>query len=259
MPRPFVVAFALPLLLAHEAWAQRPVEIPTQPAVPAAPVTPTPIHALSIPAPPDVEDPMLTAVPRAKIEVATWDDALKHIRARSTDLQLALADVQRAEAQSRVALAGALPTINGTITYTHNLITNEGYQFGGQGVSPVRIPYRDYFTGGIAATQPVLALRAWNAIGTAHRSEEAAELSVSDTKRVIAQGVANAIVGVVTAERISELNRIGLRNALQRLELTTRKADSWRRHGARRRTRAARRRDCARHVGRRRRIAASIA
>src|SRR5690606_27913676 len=32
-----------------------------------------------------------------------------------------------------------------------------------------------------------------------------------------------AIVGVVTAERVAELNRLGLRNALTRLELTTRK------------------------------------
>jgi outer membrane protein TolC len=49
------------------------------------------------------------------------------------------------------------------------------------------------------------------------------KLSVEDLKRTLALGVANAIVGVVTAERVAELNRIGLRQALERLEITQRK------------------------------------
>ena len=64
--------------------------------------------------------------------------------------------------------------------------------------------------------------RAWYAIGTAHRAEEVARLTLEDTKRVISLNVASTIVAVVTAERVAELNRLGLRNALTRLELTTR-------------------------------------
>lgn len=197
----------------------------------APPSAPAAAATAELPAPPNVDDPMLEPVPRAKTEIATWEDALQHVRARSTDLRIALGDVVRAEAQSRVALAGALPSINGTGAYTYNIITKTGAQFAGFNsvgiptTKPVSVPFEQYFNGALTASQPVLALRAWNQIGTAHVAEDAATLAVSDTKRLIAQSVANAIVGVVTAERIAELNRIGLRNALQRLDLTTRKAN----------------------------------
>jgi outer membrane protein TolC len=142
---------------------------------------------------------------------------------RSTDLRIAVEQVEQAEAQSRVALAGALTTITGTGTLTHDLITKDV-------TSPLtgqKTTLPDPTTqnkGTIALSQPVLALRAWYAIGTADRNEDIARFAVEDTKRKIALGVANAIVGVVTAERIAELNRVGLRNALTRLELANRKS-----------------------------------
>ena len=182
------------------------------------------------PTPPNVDDVMLAPVPRARIEVSTWEEALRHVRARSTDLRIAAQEVLRAEAQQRVALAGTLPSLNGQGAYTHNLITNESAQFGGVGaggvpiIRPVQVPFPNFATGQLVAVQPVLALRAWNAIGTASVAADATRLTFDDAKRQIALAVANAIVGVVTAERIAELNRIGLRNALTRLELTVRKS-----------------------------------
>lgn len=182
-----------------------------------------------IPPPPTVDDPMLAPVPRATTEISTWEEALQHVRARSTDLRVAAATVQRAEAQQRVALAGALPTLTGQAAYTHNLITNEnpvpvGLGPGGLITRQIQTPFPDYVTGQLAASQPVLALRAWHAVGTSKVATEASRYSFDDAKRQIALSVANAIVGVVTAERIAELNRIGLRNALTRLELTARKS-----------------------------------
>ncbi len=180
------------------------------------------------PTAPDVNDKMLATVPSARVNIRSWDEALQHIRARSTDMRIAMQEVARAEAQSRVALAGALPSLNGTVAYTHNLITNEGAQFTGvsagqANIRPVRVPFPDFATGSLQLVQPVLALRAWYTIGTREVAEDAARLSLDDAKRVIALTVANAIVAVVTAERIAELNRNGLRNALVRLELTDRK------------------------------------
>lgn len=190
------------------------------------PAAPAPSPVGQLPPTVDVNDPMLQPVPRPKTEIANWEDALKHVRARSTDLRIAAQEIARAEAQSRVALAGALTTINGTGAFTHNLITNETLQ--PVSVNPptfrsVNTPFPNFVTGSLTATQPVFAPRAWHAIGTADRNEAIAHLSLEDTKRVIALNVANAIVGVVTAERVAELNRLGLRNALTRLELTTRK------------------------------------
>jgi outer membrane protein TolC len=175
-----------------------------------------------------VNDPMLAPVARPKVEIANWEEALKHVRARSTDLRIASQEIARAEAQTRIALAGALTTINGQGTYTHNIITNETLQPTRAGETltfrPVNTPFPDFVTGSIVATQPVLALRSWYAIGTAERNENVAHLTLEDTKRQIALNVANAIVGVVTAERVAELNRLGLRNALTRLELAIRRS-----------------------------------
>jgi outer membrane protein TolC len=223
-----LAVFLLCSTLASSSLAQ-PSGQPAPPGVPQPAVAQPGVSAeVGIPPAPNVDDPMLAPVPRAKVEIATWEDALRHVRARSTELRIALEDVARAEAQQRVALAGALPSINATGAYTHNLITNETAQFAGLGPAgpitrPVRTPFPDYVTGSLVAVQPVLALRAWNAIGTANVAEDAARLSLDDTKRLIALGVANAIVGVVTAERVAELNRLGLRNALQRLDLAQRK------------------------------------
>jgi len=173
---------------------------------------------------------MLQPVACPKIEIATWEEALKHVRARSTDLRVALGEVERAEGLSRVALAGALTTVNGSATYTHNFISSETQQFArdpasptGFRTTPVSTPFPNFLTAQATAIQPVFAPRAWYAIGTAERNIEVARLTVEDTKRTIALAVANAMVAVVTAERIAELNRLGLRNALTRLELTQRK------------------------------------
>lgn len=226
MRRPLVLVslFAFSIGAADRAFAQ-PAPAPEATPAPADQAAP----AAQLPPAPEVKDPMLQPVPPAAVQIGSWDDALKHVRARSTDLRIAAEEVARAEAQSRVALAGALPSLNGQASFTHNLITNETVQVvrgagpSGIGTQSVKTPYPDYLTASLTAVQPVLALRSWYAIGTADRNEDLARLSLEDTKRIIALDVANAIVGVVTAERISELNRVGLQNALTRLELTTRK------------------------------------
>ncbi len=231
MRRSVAAALLSSSLVASPALAQpaQPQPQPGQPAAPAAaPVTGTPPQG-QLPTAPTIDDPMLAPPPRAKTEVANWEDALKYVRARSTDLRIAVQQVVRAEAQSRVALAGALTTVTGQGIYTHNLITNTSAQVSGFGPSgpilrPVEVPFGDFLTGNISLIQPVIAPRAWYAIGTADRAVDVAKLTVDDAKRTIALAVSNAIVGVITAERVAELNRIGLRNALTRLELTQRKA-----------------------------------
>ncbi len=184
-----------------------------------------------VPPPPQVDDVLLRPVARARVEVGTWEEALRHVRARSTDLRIAAEEIARAEAQSRVALAAALPSINVTAAYTHNMVTNETQQFVRSGASPtgfttrpVNTPFPDFLIGQVVANQPLLAMRAWYAIGTAEVNEDVARTSIGDVKRKIALAVANAIVTVVTNERIAELNRVALQNALQRLALTERRS-----------------------------------
>jgi outer membrane protein TolC len=212
---------ALLFFFSVPAFAQQPA--PDQ--KPAPPTTPT------IPTAPTIDDPMLQPPPRAKTEISNWEEALKHVRARSTDLRIAMQEIERAEGQSRVALAGILPTINGNVAYTHNIITNETVQFIRTSdpanpftTRPVRTPFPDFLTAQAQIIQPVIAPRAWYAIGTADRAIDISKIGVDEQKRLIAVAVANAMVGVVLAERVAELNRLGLKNALTRLELSTRRA-----------------------------------
>lgn len=225
MPRMRLLSLAVVLTLAAFAGTADAQSAPAPPnpappdGAPPAPAAPTaPTEPAKLPEAPAVNDPMLQPVARARIEVATWEEALQHMKSLSTDLRVATANIQRAEATSRSALGNALTQINGQGAYTHNFITKSLPD----GSS---VPIGDAAQASGTLTQPIFNLRSWYAIGTAHRNEEVAQLTFEDTKRQLALSVANALVGVVTNERVAELNRLGLANALQRLELAQRKTN----------------------------------
>jgi outer membrane protein TolC len=178
-----------------------------------------------IPPAPTVNDPMLAPVPPPTQIISSWQEALSLVRARSTDLQTAYDEVLRAEAASRSALAGTLPSLNGSAAYTHQIltsttfITNPTTGF----PTPLTTPTPNTLTAGLSLTQPLFAPRVWHQMKTSSIAEDGAKLSLEDEKRTIALAVANSVIGVVTAERIADLNRSGFRSALERLDLTRRK------------------------------------
>jgi outer membrane protein, multidrug efflux system len=178
----------------------------------------------SLPPPPSVDDPMLAPVPAPKRLLASWSQAIAYLRARSTDLRIALDQVLQAEAQTRVALAAYLPTINGNATYTHNILTNEvvSIRLPGQ-LQSTRLPLPDTLSASVQAQQALINVQAFDQISIDELSEDVAKLSVEDQKRTLALSVANQIVAVVTAEREAEINRVGLRVALEQLDIAKRK------------------------------------
>src|SRR5687767_14554465 len=78
------LAFLLACSFPGSAAAQPAPPPPAKPA-PAQPDT----RVGELPAAPNVDDPMLQPVARPRVEVATWEVALSHLRARSTDLRIA--------------------------------------------------------------------------------------------------------------------------------------------------------------------------
>jgi outer membrane protein TolC len=164
---------------------------------------------------------MLEPIDPAPHIIPTWQEALAMLRARSTDLRIALDEIERSQGQWRQALAASLPTLTGTANLTGNLLRGEAFDPYTQRQST----FPDAVTYGGSATlvQPLFAPRAWHAPGTARLTQQATELSAEDQKRVLAFALANAVVTVVTAERLSEINRIGLRAALERLTLARRR------------------------------------
>lgn len=204
---------------------------PAAAASAASPATPMPSAEapVAIPPPPSVNDPMLAPMPPAPKTISTWEEAISLVRANSTDLRIQYNQVLSAEAQSRSALASALPTLNLNANATHQLITNPLPNLGSASsiLNPGQkeVPTPNTGSGSLSLIQPIFALAAWHNIGTARVSEDVARLSVEDTKRTIALSVAGALVGAITSERIAELNRIGLQSALERLALTIRRRD----------------------------------
>lgn len=194
-----------------------------EPAAPPAPPTPPTIT---------VDDPLLTPIPPAPKTLTTWQEAIQLIDTRAPDLRVAEEEVARAAGASRVALGRILPTLNATATATHQVAETEfptGYKVQlGKDVFEIPKPYSSTNTtntGTLAANLsiPVVQPRLWFAYGTARQSVELAKLSAVDRRRVLVTNVAAAIVSVFTAERVSEINRVGLRTALERLELTRRR------------------------------------
>src|SRR5208282_2598767 len=72
--------------------------------------------------------------------------------------------------------------------------------------------------------QDVINVQEFDQISINELNEDATRLSVDDKKRTLALSLANQIVSVVTAERSADINRVGLRVALEQLEITKRKA-----------------------------------
>jgi outer membrane protein TolC len=175
-----------------------------------------------------VDDPMLAPMPPPLHVITSWEDATKMLRQRSTDLRSSYDDIRRAEADSRTALAGVLPTLNATGTASHTILprANGGSVIDtGTAAGATILPTgggggRNSLTGSVRLSVPLIDVRAWHAIGTAKVSEDAAHLDYQNLERTTAAGLASAIAVNVTAERVSELGRVGLRNALERLALT---------------------------------------
>jgi outer membrane protein TolC len=215
------------------ALAQSPPATTTPSPAPAAPLGPAAgapsANPVTVPPPPDVSDPMLAPVPQPPRVLASWQEAVTLLRGRSTDLKIALDEVLQAEAQTRIALAQYLPTINGQGSYLHQIITNPvtgGLSINaatGTAIATSRVPTPLITTGSVQLTQDIINVQEFDQISINELSEDAARLSVDDEKRTLALSVANQIVAVVTAERDAEINRVGLRVALEQAEITDRK------------------------------------
>ncbi|WP_437616201.1 TolC family protein [Sorangium sp. So ce834] len=186
-------------------------QAPAGAAAPPPAAAPAPAGAPAVtPQRIEVNDPALAPVPPAARTLASWNEARAIIEQRSVDLVVAVQEVARAEGSARRALAQALPNLDASGELSRLLAP-------GGADAPTRAG------ASITLRQPILAPRAWYGIGTADLAVEVAKLSLEDRRRFTLVAVADAVVSIVTTERLSEVNRVGLRSALELLELTRRR------------------------------------
>jgi outer membrane protein TolC len=230
MTRSSLAVLALSLALPGAAFAQAPSPVPPSGS------------ASGLPGLPPVTDPMLAPVPSPKRTLESWDEAVGYLRGRSTNLKIAVDQVLQAEAQTTIALAQYLPSLGGCSgstgvsgcangAYTHQLITNAAptQTIAGQPVLTGnaisnRVPVVDTFASTVTLSQDIINFQEFDQIGINKIMERATHQTVDDTKRTLELSLATQVVTVVTAERTAEINRVGLKVALEQLELTRKKA-----------------------------------
>jgi outer membrane protein TolC len=206
-------ALAVPALLLSLTLAGTP-HAQTAPAPDA--VASSKADVSDVPEMPQVADPMLEPVAPPAHVLSSWRDAITMVRARSTVLHSAEAQVEQAEGLQTSALAGALPKLSATGNI-YRLMTpppsNAAFK-----------PPEINITASLDLRQPLFNLPAWNGISAAKARTRAAALTSADTQRQLLGSVAGAAITVITANRIAESSRVSLSSALSTLDLTKRRA-----------------------------------
>jgi outer membrane protein TolC len=222
---------ALSLAWAGEVLAQaaaNPNAAARAPASPAAAPSPAASPSEGEPVLPQVDDPMLVTPSPAPHILRSWQEALATLRRDSVSLRTARARIERAKAQTRVALSPALPSLTGQGQIGYHLLRGETQGF--TTAEGVQVPSGSLpnpaltWNAGLNLRIPLLASSAWYEHGTA---KEAVDSSMLDAKEVERQQIALtavAIVDVVTSERLAEVSRVALGSALSTLNLTKRRA-----------------------------------
>jgi outer membrane protein TolC len=184
---------------------------------------------LSAPPPfqPQVDDPLLVPAPPAPKLVGSWEEALGLARERSTDLRIAEANVERAEGRWRQALSTLLPNARASAGVAYDIL-NPGSSVGLTG-TPVTVPATaarqptvPLASATVSLTQSVVDVGAWRGLSSARSAQGSAEANLQDIQRRLTLGLARTLVATVAAERAAEINRVGLRRALERAALAQR-------------------------------------
>lgn len=126
----------------------------------------------------------------------------KELPKSSPDLRIALAEIERAEAATRIARANVTPTLNGTATLSYSSQTGGNLQLQ------------------LVAAATLINLRGFHAIGTAKVQEEIVALSLLDVRRRVGLSLSRAAAGIYASDKLARGNRVSLDLALQRLGLT---------------------------------------
>lgn len=159
---------------------------------------------------------MLAPIPDAPSAVTSWAEARARLTSTSTDLRHAEADLLRAEALYRQALSLLLPEVRLSAGVAFDLLhPDTAPNAPPTATSPVG-------TANLSLSQSLIDVASWRGRDAAATARRGSEWSLLDVRRRVRQGLAGALVAVVTAERVAELNRLGLSQALERAQLSQR-------------------------------------
>ncbi|HVZ74219.1 MAG TPA: TolC family protein [Polyangia bacterium] len=158
-----------------------------------------PVSAAEIPLGPGAGPPAETA---ERIPLA---EAVRRAVARNPTVAVALDEISRADALVQQARAGWMPTLFGNGSYTR-LEDNRPAK------GPVALE-ANQLMGNLTVTVPIVAATSWAADHRARDQRRIADLSASDTRRLVAQSTANAYLAVLAQHRQIRVTEAALANA----------------------------------------------
>ncbi len=147
---------------------------------------------------PDID----TGLPAA--ERITFEEAIKRALARNPTIAVALTEIARADALVQQAHAGWYPTIVGNGSYTR--LDHDRPR-----VNPV--DDKNEWYGNVTLTVPLVAAQGWTATSQAKDARRVAELSATDTRRLVAQATGDAFLAVIAQRLQIRSNDTAIANA----------------------------------------------
>lgn len=161
----------------------------------AAPVPP-PVPVLAPPSSGAVEGPS-EALP-----VVSLDEALRRALARNPTVQVAIAEIRRAEALVWEARGPALPQLTANATGTE---LDHDRTLNGNRVQP-----KTSLNANLTLTVPLVAAQRW--VGWAHALEnrDVSRISSKDVQRTVGIAVARAYLAVVSQHRLLQVNQLAV-------------------------------------------------
>ncbi|UJR86809.1 Hypothetical protein I5071_89100 [Sandaracinus amylolyticus] len=148
-------------------------------------------------------------LPQPPPERLTLDEALSRADAEAVDLVIARLQVDRTEAAERIAWAGILPLVTGSVSYSR---LDESIERAGVGtVRPA-----DSITGQLTISE-TLSMRAVSQIRIAESESDAARAELDDARRAAHAAIARVFFTALAAQRASELTRAQIADAVRQL------------------------------------------
>lgn len=171
-----------------------------------------------------LDDPLLEPMPRPATNVGSFEQALSLVHQTSTDERVAEAAVHRAQGRWRQALAAMLPNSRLSLSAAMDILNPSRLPIGAGANVPLADGPVALGTANLTLSQTLVDLSAWRGLASASYARASAEESLIDVRRRLTLGLARTLVAVVAVERVAELNRLALAQALERAALTERTA-----------------------------------
>lgn len=162
-------------------------------------------------------------------QTLTLEEAVRRALQRNPSIEVALQEIDRANALLREVRSSSFPTISGAGAYTRldydRTITQPATPPATGNVTRVIIP-KDSFNAQLNVSMPIFAPQRWTQWSHAGENVDVTRYSAEDVRRTVAVATARAYLAVFTQHRLVEVNEQSMVNARQHVDYTKARLDA---------------------------------